>query len=700
MKNKESSQNIITFEDIVAIPSPGNSYPDNFSFSPDGKHAVFLYSPHKDIIRFLWYINTETFEKQKLFESTTISEDELSPEEKLRRERQRQIQLGVTDIQWSKKTNRMIFKDSNGIYGIDFDRNLEIYQIINSSDKSVIDPQISPDGNWIAYVEDDEVFITSFDRNTTKQITYDAKKKGVVHGVAEYFAQEEMGRLNGYWWSPDSEHIAFTEVDERHIPVLIITHHSGEKKSEKNDLIHYPYAGERNAIVKLFVVDTKSLRTTEMNLGKNEDIYLTRVNWFTEKILTAQIENREQTTLDLIRFDIDTGNSSLLMQEKNDIWINLHKLLTVLNSEKYHEQFIWASERTGFQHLYLYDFKGNILRTLTQGEYKIEEIVGINEESGLIYVLSTAEGPTERHLFAVSIDEERIEKITKEPGIHNIVMNNNCNQYFDTFSSIDHPPQVNLNTVKNTKLLCKVHDEVDPIIDELQLKPPKIINLTLPDETTLYGAIYQPDKEFGSGPFPTIVYVYGGPHPQLVSNNWLMTSNLRLQNLRNKGFLVFIVDNRGSGRRGLKFESVLKHQFGKYEVEDQVFGIKWLISEGLADKERIGIFGWSYGGYMSLMCLSKAPEIFKAAFAGAPTNDMRDYDTYYTERYLGKPQNNEEGYNLTCVSNQIQHMKGKLLIAHGLIDENVHFRHTAKLISSLIKFQKDYSILLFPDGRH
>ena len=248
--------------------------------------------------------------------------------------------------------------------------------------------------------------------------------------------------------------------------------------------------------------------------------------------------------------------------------------------------------------------------------------------------------------------------------------------------------------------IFSVFAERDPKIDEFELRPPQIVKLQLPDKTFLYGAIYKPNEDFGQGPYPTIVKVYGGPHPQMVTNNWIMTSDLRTQNLVKHGFLVFILDNRGSGHRGLKFESVLKGQFGKYEVDDQIFGIEWLINQGLADKDRIGITGWSFGGYMSLMCLSKAPHIYKAAFAGAPTIDMRDYDTHYTERYLGNPEKNKEGYDKTSVINNVIEMTGKLMLAHGLIDENVHFRHTAKLINKLIEVDKNYSLILFPNGRH
>ena len=696
----------IPFEDIASILTPGNSYPTEFKFSPNSKFVTFLSSENKNgnkneskngnISKSLWVLNLETREKSCLFSSQTISEEEFSSTERLRRERQRQLLLGVTNYEWSEKVNKLVFKDSNGIYGVDFDREKQITKIIDLVDKAVIDPQISPDGEWIGYVFDKELFIISFDGKMTKQLTFNAKKNDVTHGIAEYVAQEEMGRTHGFWWSPDSQYIAFTEVNECHIPVFRIVHQAQEEPNKAVDEISYPFAGKENAYIKLAVVNINDLQTIWMDLGENLDIYLARVNWFSDTILTAQIENREQTILDLVKFDIVNGNSTLILQEQSDNWINLHNLLTVFDSQK----LIWASERTGFRHLYLYDIQGNLLKEITKGDFLVEEIVKLNKEKGLIYVITTAKNPTQRHLYEFSMDDGTTRQISQEEGTHSITIDKQTNIYIDIFSSIANPPNIMVRRVSDNSVIFSVFNDIDPKIDEFDLKPPEIIELQLPDRTILYGAIYKPNENFGQGPYPTVIKVYGGPHPQMVSNNWTMTSDLRIQNLVKHGFLVFILDYRGSGHRGHKFESVLKGQFGKYEVEDQVFGIEWLINKGLAHKDRIGITGWSYGGYMSLMCLSKAPHIYKAAFAGAPINDVRDYDTHYTEKYLGNPEINKEGYDKTSVMNNVAGMTGKLMLAHGLIDENVHFRHTAKLINKLIELNKDYSLILFPNGRH
>lgn len=701
MVDKKSPIKTIPVEEIAKFPGPGNIYPGEFNFSPDGEILVFLKSENNSLSMSLFSMNVKTKELKLLHSANQQETDkDLTLAEKLRRERQRQMNLGVAIIGWAEKCNKLLFKDSTGVFVINFNKNEIPVKIIDLKEKFIIDPQISPDGNWIGYVFNNEVCITSLIDQTTKQLTFGAKKNGFFHGLAEYVAQEEMGRSHGYWWSPDSSHIAFTEVNEEHIPLFKTIHQSKDVTDEEYlEEMRYPFAGEKNAIVKLGVVAIDTLNLTWMDLGVDEDIYLTRVNWFTNSILTAQVENREQSLLQLLKFNISSGTSSVLLEERSEIWINLHNLLKVLPSDKYPEQFIWASERTGFMHLYLYDFNGKLLQTLTTGEYQIEEITGFDKEKGIVYVISTAESPVERHCYTISFSNLEQHKITVEKGIHALIMDKNCNYYVESFTSIDTPVQISLKSIQTNEDF-KIPNFKDPLISVFQIEPPEIVKLTLSDNTDLYGAIYKPSIEFGSGPFPTIVFVYGGPHAQLVTNNWLLTSSLRIQNLRKQGYLVFVLDNRGSAHRGVNFESSLKYKFGHTEVDDQVFGVEWLINQGLADKNRVGIIGWSYGGYMTLMCLSKAPHIFKAGFAGAPTNDMRDYDTFYTERYMGNPKTHAEDYEKISVVNNIKNMTGKLCIAHGLIDENVLFRHTAKIINALIKYKKDYSFALFPDGRH
>ena len=351
-------------------------------------------------------------------------------------------------------------------------------------------------------------------------------------------------------------------------------------------------------------------------------------------------------------------------------------------------------------HLYLYNAHGNLVRQLTDGDWVVDSLEGVDQKARIAYFTGTADGPTERHLYRVSLDGGKIERVTSERGTHIVILNHACRKFVDVFNSVDTPPTVTLRSLEDGSILHTIHEPDDPRLQTLDLASPELVTIVSRDGETLHGAVYRPPSDFGPGPYPSIVFVYGGPHAQVVANQWSMTCAMRIQYLRSQGCLVFSLDNRGSARRGLAFEGNIKHNMGEIEVRDQVDGVRWLIDNGLADPDRVGVYGWSYGGYMALMCLSRAPDVFKMGVAGAPVTHWDGYDTHYTERYMGTPQSNHEGYRESSVMANIDRLEGSLLIVHGLLDENVHFRHTARLINSLIRARKSYELLLFPNERH
>jgi dipeptidyl-peptidase-4 len=439
-----------------------------------------------------------------------------------------------------------------------------------------------------------------------------------------------------------------------------------------------------------------------MDLGPEQDIYLARIQWLPDGRLSAQIENRLQTALELAAFDLHTGERTTLLRETSPVWINLHDLFHPLERPYQGERgcFLWASERSGFRHLYLYDRQGGLIRQLTTGEWMVDAIAGVDEAGGLVYFTAALDDPRQCHLYAISLQGGEPRRLTREPGTHAVVLDHACRRFIDTFHSLDQPPVVRLCSLQDGSPLVTLYAERDPRLDQLALEPPELVSLKNRHGTTLYGALFRPPARFGPGHHPTLVYVYGGPHSQMVPNAWTLTVSMRVQYLRSLGFLVFVLDNRGSARRGLAFEGAIQHDMGHLEVEDQVDGVSWLVEQGLADPQRVGVFGWSYGGYMALMCLARAPMTFKVAVAGAPVTHWDGYDTFYTERYMGTPQSNPQGYRESSVMQHVANLRGKLLLVHGLIDENVHFRHTARLINALIAARKPYDLLLFPDERH
>ncbi len=542
-----------------------------------------------------------------------------------------------------------------------------------------------------------------FSGGAPRQLTFGAVETGKTNGLAEYIAQEEMDRFSGYWWSPDSRWIAFEEVDETHIPVYRIIHQGKDYTGDGAQEDHrYPFAGGANAHVRLGVVSIDGGEPVWMDLGAEQDIYLARVQWLPDGRLSAQIENRQQTALELAAFDPQSGERTTLLQETSQVWINLHDLFRPLK-QPYQGQagcFLWASERSGFRHLYLYNDRAGLIRQLTSGEWMVDALAGIDEAGGQVYFTATLADPRECHLYAVSLDGGSPRRLTHAPGMHTVVVDHARRRFIDTYQSLSQPPVIRLCSLQDGSPLATLYDERDPRLDQLQLEPPELVTLQNRHGTPLYGALFKPPAQFGPGPYPTLVCVYGGPHAQLVANAWNLTVSMRLQYLRSLGFLVFVLDNRGSARRGLAFEGAIKNDMGHLEVDDQVDGVRWLVIQGLADPERVGVFGWSYGGYMAAMCLARAPLTFKVAVAGAPVTHWDGYDTYYTERYMGTPQSNPAGYQESNVMQHVANLRGKLLLVHGLIDENVHFRHTARLINALIAARKPYDLLLFPNERH
>ena len=694
----------LPIEEIAKYPLPGMAIPGDLAFSPDDKLLSYLFSPDASLTRQLYLFDLETGQQRLMANPPAgdTAEEGFSLQEALRRERQRQLELGVTQYAWAKRANRILIPLQDGLYVQD-GPDTPLRRIVASRSEPVLDAQFSPDGSQVAYVQDAELYVVSVEGGEPRQITFGARGTGRTHGLAEFIAQEEMRRSRGFWWSPDGKCIAFTEVDENDIPVYRIVHQGkdgvGQEAQEDH---HYPFAGQANAQVRLAIVSIEGGEPVWMDVRENEDNYLARVEWLPEGSLSAQLLNRTQTVLTLVRFDPHSGDRTTWLQETSDVWINLHDMFKPLEqtTHPYTGGFIWAAERSGFRHLYLYDRQGCLIRPLTAGEWMVDTLAGVDEEHEQVYFTATRASPLECHLYAVPFTGGEPRRITYEAGMHTVYLDHGFQRFVDVHDALDQPPTVKLRSLRDGAVLHTVYDKRDPRIDELALTPPDLVSLQNRDGVTLYGAVYRPSASWGAGPYPTIVSVYGGPSAQLVTNSWQRTVSMRAQYLRSLGFLVFVLDNRGSARRGLGFEGVIKHRLGHVEIQDQVDGVQWLVQQGLTDPARVGIYGWSYGGYMAAMCLAQAPEIFKVAVAGAPATHWDGYDTFYTERYMGTPQANPQGYAASSVMHYVDNITGKLLLVHGLIDENVHFRHTARLINALIRARKQYDLLLFPDERH
>lgn len=689
----------LAVEEVARHPLPGMAVPDQVAWSPDDRLITYLQSPERSLVRQLFVFDPEKGESRTYVTPPDggTTEENVSLAEALRRERLRQREIGITTYAWADRAMRMLVPIKGDVYVQD-GPSAPLRKLVAAGDFPILDPMLSPDGERVAFVCDAEVHVVDWAGGAPRRLTFGARGTGKTNGLAEYIAQEEMGRHHGMAFSPDGKWLAFTEVDETLIPVYRIVHQGKEatgKGAEEDH--HYPFAGKENAKVRLGVVSAFGGEPVFMDTGYGEEVYLARLHWLADGRLVAAMQNRAQTWLELVAFDIATGARTALLREETKVWINLHDLFRALPDGG----FLWASERTGFRHLERYDATGRRIATITRGDYMVDDVRGIDVQRGLVYFTATADGPLECHLYEAPLDGGAApRRITKEPGMHVVVLDHACRRFVDLHHDERNPPTVRLRSLDDGAPLATIHDTPDPRVAALSLAPPEIISLSSRDGETLYGAVYRPPAHFGPGPYPTIVLVYGGPHVQLVTRGWNLTVSMRPQYLRSLGYLVFVLDNRGSARRGLAFEGAIKHRMGSIEVSDQVDGVRRLVDLGLTDPKRVGIYGWSYGGYMSAMCLARAPETFSVAVAGAPVTHWDGYDTHYTERYMGTPEENPQGYEESSVMRHVGNIRGKLLLVHGLIDENVHFRHTARLVNAMIAARKPYDLLFFPEERH
>jgi len=770
----------ITFEDIAKYP--GRAFlsragaPTKIGFAPDNESLVYLGGSGDGA--------SSSGLTQKLWKRTIIKDGEISPdpdsdeisvlaeppagvgeedtlseEEKLRRERTRQLETGITNFEYSANKKVLLCPIGNDLFvkrDDGDDENDDLVRIVDGSSLpgSVLDPHVSADGSLAAFVCDKELYVVSTAEGggPPRRMTYDADRSadgnGIVNGLADFIAMEEMSRNEGFWISPDAKFVAFEQSDESHIPNYKILH-QGQDDPHRQEDHRYPFAGAANPTAKLGILrtnnddDEKQQAPVWLDIHSvfGEDMYLARVQWgvtgpFREnQHLFVQVMNREQTELVLLRFDVPDDASAAaaplagveLVREtaKEGAWHNLHDVLIPLKSGG----FVWASENpTGFRHLYLHDGDTGariVPITLEPGEDSPGWMVDIctadmvDQQRDVFYFTGTKDGARESHLYRTSVEfyegDEKIERITPAGGFHTVLaINTRAGIFVDSWSSIDEPHKVAVRSLLDGSILRILHDgsSTDPRVTELNLPAPEwfdVVSKATSDTNpttsavprTLHGAIYKPDPAVhGDGPHPAVVSLYGGPHAQMVTDSYGMTVDLRAQRLRARGYVVIKVDNRGSARRGLDFETCLRRDMGNLEVEDQVAAVERWIDEGLVDPDRVGVYGWSYGGYMSAMCLAKRPDVFASAVAGAMVSHWDGYDTCYTERYMGTPLNNPDGYSRSAVMPHVPGIEGSLLLVHGLIDENVHFRHTARLVNALIENRKHYELLMFPDERH
>jgi len=674
----------LTISDVASYPRPGMDAPGLIGFTPDSAAVNWLHAEDGGLVRSLWRIDVASGERSVI--AGPGARAPMSREEQLLRERTRTRELGVASYSWARDSDAPVLMIPGATVRVAVgDEPLREL----AGTEGALTPSLSPDGTQLSFVRGGELYVLAVDGGSEPRQLTTGAEEGITHGLADYIAQEEFGQLRGHWWSTDGL-IAYLRVDERHVAPYPIVH---QGRTDVDVETHrYPFAGDDNAHVSLWIVVTASGESSECSLP-DEDGYLVRVAWWPTadggQRLVAQWVDREQKRLQLLAFT--DGARTILIDEQQEPWVNVADDARGLQDGT----FLWSSEASGLRHLSLRHSDGPTIRTLTDGDWIVDGVIGVHEESRWVYFSSTRGSPLERRVERVSLDGGAIEQLSEPGGVHGAALSRD-GQWLAMMSSwLNSPPTVSLVSVDGSER--RTLYESDASTESLGLPAPELRTCSAAVGTTLYGALYRPESP---APWPLLVAVYGGPHAQTVLDAWGLTVDLRAQYLAQQGYLVIKLDNRGMAGRGLEFEAHLHRKMGTIEVDDQAAAVEQLVAEGLVDAERVGIYGWSYGGYMTVMSMLRRPDLFKVGVSGAPVSDWDGYDTGYTERYMGTPQDNAEGYREGSLLTHADKLQGQLLLIHGGVDENVHFRHTARLITALTDADRDYDLLMFPEERH
>ncbi len=677
--------------------------------SPDGAQVTFLRGKEADRNRLdLWEYDVASGQTRMLVDSSVVlpGEEVLSEAEKARRERQRiAAYSGIVDYQWAPDGKALLFPLGGELYLYDLARGgREAVRKLTSGAGFATDPRLSPRGGFASFVRERELWVIDLRSGREIRLTHDASET-IANGVAEFVADEEMGRHTGYWWAPDDSAIAFIRIDESPVP-LRQRHEVHADRTEVVDQ-RYPAAGDANVRVQLGTIAPKAgAKPRWIDLGPEPDIYLARVDWRDPQRLTFQRQSRDQHTLELVETTLASGAQRVLLTETSKTWVPLHDALRFLPDGR----FLWSSERSGYEHLYLASEDGRTLTPLTSGDWVVDELLAVDAHAGWVWFTGTKDSPLEKHVYRVPLAGGEVQKLSTAPGVHAPVFARNASVYVDHWSSDTVPPQIELFANDGRRLATLLrNDPADadhPFAKyrDAQL-PVEFGTLTAADGVTeLHYSLIRPAGFDANKKYPVVVYVYGGPATQTVTRAWPSRGDaLFNQYLAQQGYVVFSLDNRGTPRRGREFGGALYGVQGTVEVDDQLRGVEWLKSQPWVDASRIGVHGWSNGGYMTLMLLART-DAYACGVAGAPVSDWALYDTHYTERYMGLPAANPEGYREARVLQHIDGLVGpdapKLLLVHGMADDNVLFTNATAVMSALQKRGQPFEMMAYPGARH
>ena len=693
----------LTPERVFADPSLSGPTAKGVALSPDGKRVTYLKAkPEAANVQDLWAADVKGGEPYRLIDSAALSSGakELSEAEKARRERARVSSRGIVEYSWDKQ-GRFILVPLDGDLYLDSVADGKVSRLTETPGDEV-DAKVSPKGGFVSYVRDQNLYIKPLAGGPERALTTEGKD-ALSFGTAEFIAQEEMDRFTGYWWSPNEALIAYTRVDESTVDVVPRADigPGGATVVEQR----YPRAGRPNAVVDLFVQDVASGKTVQIDLGADKDIYVARVAWSADgKTLYVQRQTRDQKTLELIAYDPATGTGKTILTETDAHWLELNDDFTPLKDGT----FLWSSEKSGYKHLYHHAADGKLIAQVTTGDWPMADLEGVDEARKVAIFTASIDTPIERRVYEVSYAKPPQGKngqpkaLTPAGGWWTAKVAAAGGAFAGSYSDPKTPPQTALydgagkrvRWIEENKLA-----EGHPYWPYASTLPvPEYGVLKAADGEILHYEILKPTNFDPAKKYPAIVSVYGGPHAQTVAKSW---QSVRERPYLEDGYVIFKLDNRGSTNRSAKFKRALDRRMGTVEVEDQLVGAKFVKTLPYVDPDKLGVMGWSYGGFMTLMLMTAPDTPFKAGAAGAPPTAWQLYDTHYTEQFMGKPDENKDGYANSDVIGRLKNLKpNSLLLLHGMADDNVIFENSTRLIAAMQKAAIPFEMMLYPGERH
>ncbi len=687
----------LTPERVFSDPAIDGPLARDVQLSPDGSLVTYLKGKQSDQNALdLWAADAKGGAPFRLVDSAALAPKKtaLSEAEKSRRERMRVSQHGIVEYHWDEQGKVILVPLDGDLYLAQ--RSSGTVRRLTDTKSDEVDSKISPKGHYVSFVRDQNLYVIGLADGKESALTADGKGP-ISWATAEFVAQEEMDRYTGYWWSPDDSKIALTRVDESGVDIIPRLEVSEEKLTSVDQ--RYPRAGRPNAILRLYVEDAPSGRRVQMDLGPTDDIYLARVEWAKDgATLYAERLSRDQRRLDLLACDPSTGTCRVIVRETSPHWVELSDDFKPLESGN----FLWSSERSGYRHLYLYGRGGVLKRQITSGEWPVAAVEGVNEAKGDVIFRASIATPIEQQLYAVSyLKSDSPHALTKGHGWWSAKVAKKGGTFAATYSDPMTPPRTGLYAADGTFVRWIEENRLDAhhpyYLYLARRRVPEYGVLKADDGTPLHYALSKPPDFDSKKKYPAIVEVYGGPHVQFVRRDWGSTAD---QLLLEAGYVLFRLDNRGSDNRSVAFKTAVDRKLGSIETQDQLQGVRFLKSLSYIDPARVAVSGWSYGGFMTLELMAAKGSGFAAGAAGAPPTDWKLYDTCYTERYMGTPQQNPAGYAQSDVLNRLGDLRGRLLMLKGLSDDNVILANTTRLTAALQKRGVTFDMMEYPGERH